>query len=288
MKRIFAIAIAVSFFGFLSAAQAQDAAKMPEAETPVQKDVKLPELETTVVFTMEYTGGFRPPNPGNNAKKPALQIFADGRVVAPSRRPNEEDNEFQMTPEQLQAFLKKVVNENKFYELDTDKIKDDIAAEPPIAMIADAPSLKISMELPQGKNSVRANSPRSAAKQLPKVKSVNRIANIEDLGRRLTLVASAGGYETIERALTKVNEQLKEKKLDLMTVNEIYTAGEKDGILTINFNRKYYNENGRWKDWINAKFTVDGDKENVDIKTNIGKEKKNGAPARSTTKPAKS
>ena len=287
MNRFFAIAIAVFLFGFLTSAHGQDPVKPPESEATAQDKVKLPESETTAVFKMEFSGGFSGPLP-KTPREPFLQIFADGRVVAPPNLPDGEPNEFQMTPEQLQTFLKQVVNDNKFYELDTDKIKEDVAAAGPAAVIADAPTLKISMDLPRGTHSVSAYTPRSTANQLTKVKSIKHVANIEDLGRKLTLVAKVGGYEKVEDALSKVNEQLKEKGLDLMTMNELYTCKEKDGILTINFNRKYYNENGRWRDWINAKFTIDGDEENVEIKTNKDIDKAKVKPEKQADKPDKS
>ena len=271
MKRIFAIAIAVSIFSLSTAAQGQTRQQQPESKTAAQDKIELPESETTAVFTMEFSGGLLRPGAEASARRPFLQVFADGRVVTPKVFGDGEVNEFQLNPEQLQDFLNQVVNENQFYELDTDKIKEQIAAAGPIAIIADAPTLELSMELPRGTHAVNAYTPKSTSKQLPKVESVKQIADIEDLGRQLSLVANAGGYEKLERALTKVNEQLKEKGLDLMTVNELYTCREKDGILTINFNRKYYNEDGRWRDWVNAKFTVDGDEENVEIKTNINK-----------------
>ena len=285
MKRIFAIAVAVSILGLFSTANGQGQAKTPEAKTPAKDQVKLPESKTTAVFTIEFSGGFRLPN--DKDRKPFLQVFADGRVVTPPRFPATEANEFQLKPEQLQTFLRQVVNENKFYELDTDKIKEEVAAAGPVAFVADAPTLEISMELPRGAHAVSAYTPKSTSKQLPKVDGIKRIANIEELGRQLSLVAIAGGYETIERALLKVNEQLKEKELELMTINELYTCKRKDGVLTINFNRKYYQKDGRWRDWINAKVTVNGDEEGVEIKTNIGQSKKKVKPQKKAAKSSK-
>ena len=275
MKHFFAIAIAVSMFGFLTAANGQDQPAQPTAEPPAQDKIKLPESETTAVFTMKYTSRSGMSIPKGKVRQPFLQIFADGRVVTPPKLNEEKANEFQLKPEQLQDLLKQIVNKNQFYELDTDKIKADVTAAGPIPVMADAPTLELSMELPRGSHAVSAYTPRSTSKQLPKVKSIKQIANIEGLGRQLSLVASVGGYEKLEQALSKVNEQLNEKGLDLMTVNELYTCNRKDGILTINFNRKYYKEDGRWRDWINAKYTVDGGEENVEIKTNVNKAKEN-------------
>ena len=284
MNRIFAIAIAVSIFGFLTAAHGQDPEKPPESETTVQEPIKLPDSETTAIFTMKYSGGFTSPLPNGKVKLPFLQVFANGRVVTPPSFNEEKANEFKLKPEQLQKFLKQVVNENQFYKLDTDKIKEEIAAAGPIPFVADAPTLEISMELPRGAHAVKAYTPKSTSKQLPNVKSVKQIANIEDIGRQFYLIATAGGYEKIERALVRANEQLKEKGLDLMTMNELYTCKRKDGVLTINFNRKYYKADGRWRDWINAKVTVDGDKQEVEIKTNIGEEKKKIEPKKEAAK----
>ena len=60
MNQILAIAITVSLFEFLGAAQAQD-------------EIQLPEIKTTAVFTMEREGGYRMPLPADWVKKPYLQ-----------------------------------------------------------------------------------------------------------------------------------------------------------------------------------------------------------------------
>ena len=290
MKQIFAIAVAVSFFGILAAANGQSQTKTkevkPAAEQTAPDKIKLPESQTTAILTMEYSGGFGlPPAEDDWVKPPFLQVFADGRVVNGASSPEEKPYEFKLKPEQLQDLLKQVIEENKFYEIDAGKITNAVkAAGGP--KLADATTLEVKLELPQGSHEVSVYAPRITAKQLPKIKGLQQVANIEILGRKLVLVAVAGGYENVDQALTKVNKQLKEKGLDLMTPNELYTCKRKDGVLTMNFNRKYYNENGRWKDWINAKFTDNGDQETVEIKTNIGQDKKK--PTQPKKKPMQS
>ena len=274
MKPFFAIAIVTSILGFVTAANGQGQEKPAESksETTTKKQIELPESESTAVFTMKFAGGYRGALP-DTPREPHLQIFADGRVVTPSEAPGGTPSEIKLTPKQLQDFLEQVVNKNRFYDLGTEKIKEDIEAAAPIARIADAPTLEVLMDLPRGAHAVSVYTPKSVAKQLPKVKSIQQIAKIKELGDQLFLVTRAGGYEKVERALSKVNKQLKERGLDLMTLNELYTCRTKDDILTINFNRKYYKENGRWRDWINANFIIDGDNEEVVIKTNIEKDK---------------
>lgn len=275
MKQIFALAIAVSFFGLLTSAHGQD-------------PLKLPTSETAAVFEMEFSGGFRRPDPAGWVKKPYLQVFADGRVVNNPNSPQLQAYEFKLKPEQLRNFLKQVVIDNKFYEIDTDKIKQEMAATGQRVLIADAPSLSISMELAQGSHQTRVYALSSVAKQHPKIKGLQQLEKIQRLGRQLVYTATAGGYDQVEKALKKVNQQLKEKGLDLMTLDELYTCRQKDGVLTINFNRKYYQPNGRWRDWINAKFTAKGDEEDVEIKTNIDKDKTMTKPVEKAAAPSKS
>ena len=284
MKRIFAIAVVASLIGFFATANGQSQTKLPDSDAAAQNQVKLPESKTAAVFTMEYSGGFRRATPKDWVKQPHLQVFADGRVVNAASTPEEEDYEFQLKPKQLQEFLKQVVDRNKFYELDTDKIKKEIAAAGQAARIADASTLELKVELPRGSHAVSIYAIKSTAKQFPKIKGLQQIARIENLGRNLVLTANAGGYEKVDRALLKVNEQLKEKGLDLMTINELYTCKQQDGILTINFNRKYYNKDGQWRDWINAKFTAEGDDESVEVKTNIETDKTMSKPENNATK----
>ena len=283
MKPILTIAIVASILGFVTAAQGQD--QENQTKPAAEKPIELPESGSTAVFTMEFSGGFRP-QAADLPRDPHLQIFADGRVVIPQESEDGKPGEFKLTPKQLQDFLKQVVNKNQFYELDTEKIKADVAAAGPAARIADAPTLEITMNLPGRIHAVSVYTPKSTAKQLPKVKSIQQIAKIKALGDKLFLVARAGGYKNVERALSQVNEKLKEKGLDLMTVDQLYTCRTKDEVMTINFNRKYYKPNGRWRDWVDAKFIVDGDDENVVIKTNIDKDKKESKPPKKAVKPS--
>ena len=281
MKRIFAIAVAVSFLGFLDAAHGQDQQEQPAVDPPAKAPIKLPESESAAIFTMEYSGGLRLPTPKGWTQPPYLQVFADGRVVNGANSPEGKAHEFQLKPEQLQDFLKQVVDGNEFYKIDSDTITEAVkkAGGP---MIADATTLEVTVELPRGSHEVRVYAAGSAARDLPKVKSLQQLVKVEKLGRNLVLAAIAGGYEKIDRALLKVNKQLKEKGLDPMTIKELYTCKQQDGTLTINFNRKYYNDDGRWRNWVNAKFTAKGDDENVEVKTNIIKDK-----AQQATKAAK-
>ena len=255
MKQIFAIAIAISLFGFLSAAQAQEPEKLPEANLPNQDQVELPESEAAV-FKMEFSRKRRLHKLPGAVRHPYLQVFADGRVVSSTFL--NEVNEIRLTPEQLQVFLNQVVNENHFYEL-------DIA--PPPATPSDAGTLKISIELARGTRAIVVDAAKSTDKQPLKTDSLKQIAKIEDLGRKLALTADAGGFENIERALSKVNEQLKAKKLGQMSVNEIYRANQKNDTVTIFFNRKITDENGSLLNWVNARYTDTGDEEAVKIST---------------------
>ena len=263
MKRILAIAIATSISGFLTTANGQD-------------QVKLPESETTAVFTMEFLNRpeSRLPRLDGTALKPYLQVFANGRVVSPRRFPSRKVNELQLTPEQLQTFLKQVVKENQFYELNTEKIKEDIAAAGLGAIMTDTPNLKISMELPRGAHAIQVCKPKSSAKKPLKVKSMLQFAKIKGAARKLALATDAGGFGEIEPALLKVNEQLKEKGFDPMTSDEIYFCGHKAGTLRIHFNRKYFDENGRVINWVDVTFTDNGDEEAVEIRTK--KDKREG------------
>jgi len=271
MKQVFAITIAIFLFGFLTSAHGQD-------------PLKLPASETAAVFTMEFSGGFRRQNPDGWVKKPYLQVFADGRVVNNPNSPQLQAYEFQLKPEQLRNFLQQVVVDNKFYEIDFDEIKKEIATTGRRFLIADAPTLSISMDLAQGSHKTSAYALSSTARQHPKIEGLQQLSKIQTLGRQLVFTATAGGFDQVENALLKVNKKLEEKGLDLMTSKDLNSCRRKDGTLTINFNRKYRSNNGRWRDWVNAKFTAKGDEENVEISTNIGKEKKKTKPPKKPTK----
>ena len=149
-------------------------------------------------------------------------------------------------------------------------------------MIADAATVDLKMELARGTHELSVYAPRTAAKQFPKIEALQHVAKIETLGRQLGLIAAAGGYENVEKALTMTNAALEEKGLDPMTIDDLYTCKTNDETLTINFNKKFYMPNGRWRDWINVKYIDNGDEEAAEVKTNI----ETKAPEKPKTKSA--
>ncbi len=59
-----------------------------------------------------------------------------------------------------------------------------------------------------------------------------------------------------------------------MTLQDLQSCRQKNDKLTIRFNKKFYEENGSWRDWINAKFIIiDGDDEAVEIESNMAEKK---------------
>lgn len=253
-----------------------------------QDPLKLPESEKVVIFKMDFSGGLQMPA-AKVAKDPYLQIFADGRVLYSPNSPKHESAEFKLNEQQLNALLVELVDERKFFDIDSKDIAADIKATGQHVMVADAPTVELAMELAERDHEISVYAPSFAATQFPNIESLQHVAKLEKLGRRLVLIAKMGGYERVETALAKVNEELKKKELQLMTVEELQSCKTKDGKTTITFNRKFYKPDGRWRDYIDAKFIVDGDEESVKVKSNIGKETKplNLKPKTKMTKPAK-
>ena len=226
-------------------------------------------------------------HPQTGVRKPSLQVFADGRVVNNPSSPKGETYEFQLTEKQLNTFLTQVVIENKFYELNNDEITKEMKLADqrvtevhpsvkriPRRRVADAPSTVISMGLTRGSNSVSLYASSTIKKSHPKIESIQRFAKIEKIAKLLVHVAVAGGYEKVERAMLKVNKRLQEKGLQSMTLQDLQSCRQKNDKLTIRFNKKFYEENGSWRDWINAKFIIiDGDDEAVEIESNMAEKK---------------
>lgn len=240
-----------------------------------QEDFELPNDETTPVFSMEYVGGMRAPRrnplPEGWEKKPYLQIFADGRIVNSPNAPEYPAYEIQLNEAELNEILSQIVTENKFYEIDVEQIKKEQAAAGRRAIIADAPALKFSMELGRGTHSFRFMTPSSSATQHPNIEALQHVAAIEKIGKRLVAVAIGGGYENIERALGKVNEDLEKDGIDPLTMDDLSYCRERDGVISITFNKKFYLPNGRWRDYVTGTFTIDGDDESVKITSKITK-----------------
>ena len=252
------------FFGICCSAVAQEGFELPaEGDTPI--------------FTMEFgTAGLRMPRknplPADWVKKPYLQIFADGRVLKSPNAPEYPAYEIQLNEEELNAFLDKVVNEHKFYEIDLDEIakekaeaakgKGGIGIAP---RMADAPGITFSMELGRGSHSYQTSSAKSSARLYPNIEALQNIVAIENAARRMVFVAVAGGFDNLERALEKVNEGLEAEGHEPMTMDLLVGCRKRKGVTTITFSRKTRNAQDRRQHWVNGSFIIDGDDESVKV-----------------------
>jgi len=245
-----------------------------------QEVFELPAEKDTPVFTMKFSSAGlemprKNPLPADWVKKPYLQIFADGRVLNSPNAPEHPAYEIQLNEEELNAFLNKVVNEHKFYEIDLKKIEKQKAEVAKgrggvgiVPIMADAPTITFSMELGRGNHTYQISSAKSSARHFPDIEGLQNAVAIEDAARRMVHVAIGGGFENIERALEKVNEGLETDGHEPMTMNELARCSERDGVTTIIFSWKNRDAQGRFRDWVNGTFTIDGDDETVKISSN--------------------
>jgi hypothetical protein len=173
-----------------------------------QEEFDLPSDKDTPVLKFDYSGGFRMRPPEGFVKKPQLQIFPDGRVLRSPNGPNLPSSEITITQEELQSFLKSVVTENQFYEIDPEAIQAAIKATGKRIMIADAPNVDVSVVLGQGTHEVSIYAVSHASRQFPEIEALANMAKIEKLCRQMISTADLGGFEKRDAMIAKVNEKL--------------------------------------------------------------------------------
>lgn len=203
-----------------------------------QEDFEMPTDETVALFSFDYSGGFRVRPPAGFVKQPQLQIYSNGRVLRSPSGPDLPSAEFTMTPEQLRAFLDSVVNKHKFYEITAEGIKEAIDATKKRILIADAPNVDAMVRLGRGEHHVSIYAVSFAARQFPEIKALADMAAIEKSCRQLMAVADFGGFENVDLAVQKVNEEIARTHPELPEMNKDqlqFASTGRDGTLNASF-----------------------------------------------------
>lgn len=204
-----------------------------------QEEFDLPTDKNAPILTMEFSGGFRMPEPDGFVKKPHLQILANGRVVHSPNSPDYEATEYQMTEEELNEFLESVVNEHSVYEIDGDEIREEFMGAGHRMMMADAPTTRLGIYLGRGEHTISLLALSSITRQMPDHEAAANLSKIVEKCRYLVKLADIGGHEELQRYTELANAEMEKNGQEPFEVTDLSGVRLPSGVRqkTISFSK---------------------------------------------------
>lgn len=200
------LGLSISVFVTLAGLVSTTELLLGQDEAPAKYE--LPENGNAVIFAYDLQNGFTPPRQN---LAPVLLIRANGRVEMPSLYGEGRDIKGQLSETELQAFLRFLIEENKFVEFDARIVQgkiEQIRARKKVPQIADAPDTVISLQIPGHSHSVRQPAVGMPA-EFKEVTALQQLLSIRRAVNRLMSETRVGGKSGIAKLLATVNEKLK-------------------------------------------------------------------------------
>ena len=219
--------------------EAQGAAeKLDEKLTAEElKAIEIDPESKEPIFVFDQSGG-RGLRYGST-RSPLIRVFADGRVVTGGTTAVVEKLEARLTDSELKQFLHFLVNENKFFDIDSKKIEDRFKAAKTNAMTRNGIYTKAAITLKNRKHSFSIYSFDLFEEFFKDWVEVGQIRSIRN--RCMALNAKIHIGELGDDVVKRVNEELKKQAPEIapFEVAEIVTAQRlKKGRFQVRFSRQ--------------------------------------------------
>lgn len=201
---------------------------------------KLPKDKTATVISLDHKGGF---TPRRKSDAPMLSILADGTIKMPDRFGFSKDVNGKISQKELQALLRFIIKDNKFFEYDKAKVAAKMkkaAAGRNIPRVADASTLVIEVKIAGKSNKASQYALGLMANQYKTVPEIQQLSAINQRLNRLMNVTRLGGEKNVKAALELANAELKKKypKAPPLTMQDFRSANvRKNGQKTVSFGR---------------------------------------------------
>ncbi|MDA7492946.1 hypothetical protein N8510_02505 [bacterium] len=237
--------LGVSLFGFVTGVSSLSVTAFAQAEKTAP--YALPENGNEVIFAYDLKNGFTPPRQ-NNA--PAFLIRANGKIEMPSLYGEGRNVKGQLSANELQAFLKFVIEENKFLEFDASTVQgqiEEIREKRKVPQIADAPDTVIELKIPGHTQSVRQPAVGMPS-EFKEVTSLQQLLAIRKGVNRLMGETRVGGKKGIKNLLGTVNQKLKEDYPDVAPLTMSDFSGsylKRDGSISATISRRGEGDDGK-------------------------------------------
>ena len=208
---------------------------------------RLPMEPESVVISYDEQNGFTLPRQN---EAPLLSILADGTVQMPDAFGTSRDVTGKISKDELQTLLRFIIEENKFFEYDADKVKakmEEAQKQREIPQIADAPDSVFEIRTADKKHSVR----HYALGEAGEYKEIEELQQLSAIHRRLNKLMSetrVGGKAGIEKLLKLANVELNEQHPDIKPLSAENFAGAyiaQDGKTSATFSRTGKKDDGK-------------------------------------------
>lgn len=173
---------------------------------------QIPNDPDHLLLQWDMTGGFRAPLPPDFEKKPNLQIYADGRVIAGANSPDYEIGRAKLSAEQLKELFDFIVVQQKFFETSEADIRRKM--EGYRSRLADGLTSTFQIELEDLQQSIAVYALSVTARDFKEWEPIQRLKAVEQKLRRIKVFADAGGAEGVQRLLDAANAELKKQDVN--------------------------------------------------------------------------
>lgn len=198
-----------------------------------------------VVYDEQVGFGLPRQNPGA-----VLTILRDGTVTMPDIYGRGQSFKGRLDEQELQALLRFVIGEKKFFEFDSEKVKAEMKAaeaKRPIPQIADAPVQVFEVQTAKRQHRV-SHYALGMASEYPEIEALQQLFAIQKRLRRVMNETRVGGKSGVQDLLELVNRELKSGMPDAkpFTLDEFTgsSARGEDGV-NANFFRRFMGDDGR-------------------------------------------
>ena len=208
---------------------------------------ELPKDGKAVVFVYDEQNGFTPPRQNDS---PMLTIRANGTIEMPTLYGQGRDVNGKISQQELQDFLRFVIEENRFFEFDPATVQSEIQEarlKRQIPQIADAPDNVFEIRLANRKHNVRQYAVGTAS-QYKEIEALQQLWAIQRRIFHLRSETRVGGKQGIKSLLKQANAELKKlyPNINPFTDDEFGGSYIRDnGIISATFSRSGKTKDGQ-------------------------------------------
>lgn len=176
-------------------------------------EIELPDDASTVVLTMDMSGGYRMKDPVGFEPSPLLQIFADGRVKTGVKLNTVKEVESQIDLVELKPLLVFIVDECHFFEISSESVTEELE-KLRVGRTMDAGTTKVEINLKGNSNSVEVYTMPMVAGKYSDVASIASMIAITSRCRQLISKVRLGTDDEAKAVIKLINSALAEKSKD--------------------------------------------------------------------------
>ncbi len=242
-----------------------------QIQEPEKRKIKFPKNNDPVV-EFDITGGFRMAQPNRFKPTPRLRIFKDGSIICGTNSPQFKEVRSKISIDELTALLEATVNQDKFFEMDSESVKTKIANAQNSIRVADAGTSEFTINLERGKHTCKVYALKLAARHQDDIPEIKALIRLENQMFHLIHLASLGGKESAEEYLKQANQKIaqKDKSVTPLELSDLVSAVQySDGRIQGNFRRRTDAPDGKPSKLVAALITKSPDEKNAIIQVAV-------------------